>query len=91
MYIDEVRRILNYRLDEKEKLKLVTNEFMSVFWNILMKQMRESTELLSPERKSFALSTYYEWFDGEIARILAKSNNSLANMLYKELVKGMDR
>jgi Rod binding domain-containing protein len=53
--------------------------------------MRESVEMLSPETPSFALSTYYSWFDGELSRILAKSNNGLADILYKELIKSLNK
>lgn len=91
MYIDDVRSILNYRLEDREKLRILTDEFVSVFWNILLKEARSSIELISPETSSFALSTYYSWFDGEISRILAKSNSALANMLYKELVRSLNR
>ncbi|HRU33080.1 MAG: hypothetical protein KBI34_06915 [Dictyoglomi bacterium] len=89
MYIDDVRMILNYNLDEREKLRVVTDEFVSIFWNALMKEMRKSIDLFSPETPSFAMSTYYEWFDGEISEVLAKSNNSLADILYKELIKNI--
>lgn len=91
MYIGDVRSILNYRLDEREKLKIVTSEFVSIFWDVLMREMRNSIDLISPEPTSFAMSTYYEWFDGEVSRILAKSNSSLADVLYRELVKGLNR
>lgn len=91
MYIDDVRMILNYNLDEREKLRVVTDEFVSIFWNTLMKEMRNSVDLFSPETPSFAMSTYYEWFDDEISKVLAKSNNSLADILYKELIKNIDK
>jgi len=91
MYIEDVRSILNYRVDDKEKLRILTSEFVSIFWNVLLKEMRESVEMLSPEPPSFALSTYYSWFDGELSRILAKSNNGLADILYKELIKSLNK
>lgn len=91
MYINDIRYILNYRLKDEEKLKILSEEFVSIFWNILLREMRSSIELMSPKETSFALSTYYSWYDGEMSEILAKSNSSLANILYKELVKGLDR
>ncbi|MGC8971091.1 MAG: hypothetical protein ACP5K2_02665 [bacterium] len=89
MYIEDVRSILNYRLKDEEKLRILTNEFVSIFWNILLKEARDSVELMSPETPSFALYTYYSWFDSEVSRILAKSNSSLADMLYKELIRSL--
>lgn len=91
MYIEDVRFILNYKLNDEEKLKILSNEFVAIFWSILLKEMRESVEMMSPKENSFALSTYYSWYDNEMSKILAKSNNSLANILYKELVKGLNR
>lgn len=91
MYIEDVRDILNYKLDEREKLKILSEEFVSIFWSILLREMRNSVEMISPDKTSFALSTYYAWYDGEMSKILAKSNNSLANILYKELIKDLDR
>ncbi|MBC7319929.1 hypothetical protein H5T89_04730 [bacterium] len=91
MYIEDIRHILNYKLKDEEKLKILAEEFVSIFWNLLLKEMRNSVELMSPKETSFALSTYYSWYDDEMSRILAKSNNSLANMLYKELVKSLNR
>ena len=91
MYIEDVRSILNYRVDDKEKLRILTSEFVSIFWNVLLKEMRNSVDMLSPETPSFALSTYYNWFDGELSRILAKSNNNLADILYKELIKSLNK
>lgn len=89
MYVEDVRSILNYKLEDREKLRILTDEFVSIFWNILLKEVRNSIELMSPETSSFALSTYYSWFDGEISRILGKSNSNLANMLYKELLRSL--
>lgn len=91
MYIEDVRYILNYKLDEKEKVRVLSEEFISIFWSILLREMRKSLEMMSPEETSFSLSTYYGWYDGEMSKILAKSNNSLANILYKELIRDLDR
>ncbi|MCX7795312.1 MAG: hypothetical protein N2380_02175 [bacterium] len=91
MYVEDIRHILNYKLSDEEKLKILSEEFVSIFWSILLKEMRESVQMMSPEETSFALSTYYGWYDDEMSKILAKSNDSLANILYKELVKGLDR
>lgn len=91
MYVGDVRDVLNYKIDDREKLKIATSEFVSIFWNTLMKEVRSSIDLISPGSTSFAMSTYYEWFDGEVSRILAKSNNGLSDILYKELIKGLDR
>jgi Rod binding domain-containing protein len=89
MYIEDIGKILSLRESDKEKLKTLTNEFEAIFWNIIMKEMRASVEALSPSPSSFALSTYYSWYDEELSGIIAKSNNSLGNLLYRELAKSL--
>jgi len=89
MYIEDVRKILSLRESEREKLRTLTDEFEAIFWNIIVKEMRASIEALSSRPSSFALSTYYGWYDEELAGTVAKVNNSLSDLLYRELVKSL--
>ncbi|MGB9682772.1 MAG: hypothetical protein ACP5RW_09090 [bacterium] len=89
MYIEDVRRILSFKESDRKKLKTLTSEFEAIFWNIVMKEMRASVEALSSTPSSFALSTYYGWYDEELADIISRSNGSLGDLLYRELVKSL--
>jgi Rod binding domain-containing protein len=89
MYIEDVRKILSLKESDREKLRTLADEFEAIFWGIIMKEMRASVEALSPNPSSFALSTYYSWYDEELAGIIGRANNSLSDLLYKELVKSL--
>jgi flagellar protein FlgJ len=68
------------------KLVKLTQEFETIFVEILLSQMRSTSRALAQSEGSLARQTYEGWQDQEISKSLSKGGSiGLAAMLYQQL------
>lgn len=72
-----------YDEDDQKALKEACQDFESIFLNMMLKEMRKS---VPTSDDSYAMSTFTEMLDEEIAKDLSKGNGiGIADMMYKQL------
>lgn len=75
--------------DKQEALKTVAGQFEAMFLQMVLRQMRSSSDVLAPEDNPFSSKeqgVYRDFYDGQLAIELAKKQNSgIAEMLIKQL------
>lgn len=76
--------------DEQQALQGVAEQFESMFLQMVLKQMRQASEALSndennPLFSSRELSTYQEFFDGQLSIEMAKGRLGLAESIVEQL------
>lgn len=79
---------LNLRLtgDKKEQLKQATQQFESIFLEMMFQEMRKSAQALGADQPSFARDVFQGWQDQQWALSLAKGGGiGLAAHLQRQL------
>jgi peptidoglycan hydrolase FlgJ len=72
-----------------EQLKQVTEEFESIFLEMLLRSMRQSARSISGEKTPYARDIYESWQDQAFARSIAGAGGiGLAATLYRQLSEG---
>lgn len=68
------------------QLKQVTEEFETLFLELILRTMRESTKGFASEQSSYARNMYESWQDQAFARSMAGAGGiGLAAQLYQQL------
>lgn len=75
--------------DKQQALETVAGQFEAMFLQMVLRQMRSSSDVLSPEDNPFSSKeqgVYRDFYDGQLAIEMAKKQNSgIADMLVKQL------
>lgn len=75
--------------DKQQALETVAGQFEAMFLQMVLRQMRSSSDVLSPEDNPFSSKeqgVYRDFYDGQLAIEMAKKQNSgIAEMLVKQL------
>lgn len=79
------------RKDDPEALKAVAQQFESMYIGLIMKSMRDATDVLSSELgNGYETKFYREMHDQQLALSLSQSGGfGLAEVLYEQLMRGV--
>ena len=79
--------------DQEGALEVVAGQFEAMFLQMVLRQMRSSSDVLADEDSPFASQqqgVFRDMYDGQLAMELAKKQNSgIANMLIQQLSPSM--
>ncbi|NOJ16290.1 rod-binding protein [Vibrio jasicida] len=79
--------------DQEGALEVVTGQFEAMFLQMVLRQMRSSSDVLADKDSPFASQqqgVFRDMYDGQLAMELAKKQNSgIANMLIQQLSPSM--
>lgn len=80
---------VKYSSDQQEKLEVAAGQFEAMFLQMVLRQMRSASDVLSAEDSPFSSKeqgVYRDFYDGQLAIELARKQNSgIAEMLVKQL------
>ncbi|OLQ79127.1 flagellar protein [Photobacterium proteolyticum] len=80
---------IRHSSDKQQALESVAGQFEALFLQMVLRQMRSSSDVLSPEDNPFSSKeqgVYRDFYDGQLAIEMAKKQNSgIADMLVKQL------
>ncbi|MDX1301092.1 rod-binding protein [Photobacterium sp.] len=80
---------IKFDADKEQALETVAGQFEAMFLQMVLRQMRSSSDVLAPEDNPFSSKeqgVYRDFYDGQLAMELAKKQRSgIADMLIKQL------
>ncbi|MDO6705540.1 rod-binding protein [Photobacterium sp. 1_MG-2023] len=80
---------LKYQADKKQALQEVAGQFEAMFLQMVLRQMRSSSDVLASEDSPFSSKeqgVFRDFYDGQLAMNMAKSQSAgIADMLIKQL------
>ncbi|WP_425445694.1 rod-binding protein [Vibrio albus] len=80
---------VKYNPNQQEKLEVVAGQFEAMFLQMVLRQMRSASDVLSAEDSPFSSKeqgVYRDFYDGQLAIELARKQNSgIAEMLVRQL------
>lgn len=80
---------IKFSADKEQALEAVAGQFEAMFLQMVLRQMRSSSDVLAPEDNPFSSKeqgVYRDFYDGQLAIELAKKQRSgIADMLIKQL------